>query len=77
MQSQGHRVANHIIIQKMGKIEDITGKMFHEATSKEFEAECIGATDITYLGYKNIIIRRLNTIIDDFEFKKTEIYQKI
>lgn len=70
MQSQGHRVINNIIIQKMGRIEDITRKMFHEATSREFEKECIESTDTSNVWLKNLIIARLDTYIEDFEFKK-------
>lgn len=67
MQSQGHRVINNMICSRMGKIEDLTQKMFHEAVSKEFERECIEATDTTNLGLKNTIIARLNTIIEQLE----------
>jgi hypothetical protein len=52
----------------MGKIEDLTQKMFHEALSKEFEAECINATDTTNIGLKNSIIARLDTIIEQLEY---------
>lgn len=67
MQSQGHRVINRMICQRMGKVEDLTQKMFHEATSKELEKEFIDATDTTNLGLKNSVLARLNTIIEFLE----------
>lgn len=68
MQTASHRLINNMICNRMGKIEDLTQKMFHEALSKEFEAECINATDTTNIGLKNSIIARLDTIIEQLEY---------
>lgn len=64
MQTEGLRVINRMILNKMDKIEDLTGKMFHEL-DKELELECIEAMDSMRICVKNTVIAKLNTKIEE------------